>query len=141
MSASTERSPKPSAQPRAVRSSWATPRWPNRFSRAPRHAHPLGYYARVGFERLSTTVHSVRHFRQLVRFLGVFFLFSMGLTSIIAFVSVYAERTIRLSIPELLGLLLVLQVSAAGGAIGFTVKSALGSPSVFKERSRWQASW
>ena len=44
----------------------------------------LGYYARVGFERLSTTVHSVRHFRQLVRFLGVFFLFSMGLTSIIA---------------------------------------------------------
>ena len=87
--------------------------------RAPRHAHPLGYYARVGFERLSTTVHSVRHFRQLVRFLAVFFVFSMGLTSIIAFVSVYAERTIRLSIPELLGLLLVLQVSAAGGAIGF----------------------
>lgn len=87
--------------------------------RAPRHAHPLGYYARIGFHRLSTTLHSVRHFRQLVRFLGVFFLFSMGLTSIIAFVSVYAERTIRLSIPELLALLLVLQVAAAGGAIAF----------------------
>jgi UMF1 family MFS transporter len=87
--------------------------------RAPRHAHPLGFYARVGFERLGTTLHSVRHFRQLVRFLGVFFLFSMGLTSIIAFVSVYAERTIHLTIPELLGLLLVLQVAAAGGAIAF----------------------
>ena len=87
--------------------------------RAPRHAHSLGYYARIGFHRFATTVHSVRHFRQLVRFLTVFFLFSMGLTSIIAFVSVYAERTIRLSIPELLALLLVLQVASAGGAIGF----------------------
>lgn len=87
--------------------------------RAVRHRHPLGYYARVGFERLATTLHAVRHFRQLVRFLAVFFLFSMGLTSIIAFVSVYAERTIGLGIGELLALLLVLQVAAAGGAIGF----------------------
>lgn len=87
--------------------------------RAPRRQHSLAHYAASGFGRLGTTIRSARHFRQLVRFLTVFFCFSMGLTSIIAFVSVYAARTIGLSIPELLGLLLVLQLASAGGAFLF----------------------
>lgn len=96
--------------------------------RAPRRSHSLAHYAASGFTRLATTVRSAAYFRQLVRFLTVFFLFSMGLTSIIAFVSVYAERTVGFSIPELLALLLVLQVASAGGAFLFgSIQDRIGA--------------
>ncbi len=96
--------------------------------RAPRRSHSLAHYAASGFTRLATTIRSAAYFKQLVRFLAVFFLFSMGLTSIIAFVSVYAQRTIGFTIPELLGLLLVLQIASAGGAFLFgSIQDRIGA--------------
>ncbi|HSM13676.1 MAG TPA: MFS transporter [Thermoanaerobaculia bacterium] len=96
--------------------------------RAPRRSEPFSYYLRNGFGRLATTVRSAAQFRELVRFLVVFFVFSMGLTSIIAFVGVYAERTVGFTASELIGLFLVVQVSSAAGAFAFgAIQDRLGA--------------
>lgn len=90
-----------------------------RAPRGPRRS-PLAY-ARLGFERLAETARSVGRFSQLARFLTVFFLFSCGLTSVIAFSGVYAANTIGFTGDELIFLFLVLQLAAAGGAFLFGV--------------------
>src|SRR5690606_13328638 len=96
--------------------------------RAPRRSEPLSWYVRNGFGRVATTLRSVGRFRELARFLMVFFVYSMGLTSIIAFVGVYAERTVGFTASELIGLFLVVQLSSAGGAFVFgAVQDRLGA--------------
>jgi UMF1 family MFS transporter len=87
--------------------------------RAPRRSESLRYYLRNGFGRVATTAREALRFRELVRFLGVFFVFSLGLTSIISFVGIYAERTIGLTPGELIRLFLLLQISSALGAFAF----------------------
>src|SRR5262245_6659416 len=87
--------------------------------RAPRRSEPLPYYVRQGFGRLAQTFGSIRHFAELAKFLAVFFVFYAGLTSIIAFVGVYAQRTVGFTAGELILLFLVVQVSSAGGAFFF----------------------
>ena len=77
------------------------------------------YYVRQGFGRLASTFSSIGHFRELAKFLSVFFVFYAGLSSIIAFVGVYAQRTVGFTSGELILLFLVVQVSSAGGAFAF----------------------
>ncbi len=74
---------------------------------------------RAGFGRLASTAHSVRHFSELVRFLTVFFVYSMGLTSVIAFAGIFAERTLHFTSTELIYLFIALQLSSAVGAFVF----------------------
>jgi UMF1 family MFS transporter len=88
--------------------------------RAPRH--PLGSVnAAVGaaWRRLRTTARSIAHFRQLARFLTVFFVFSCGLTAVIAYAAVYAERTVGFSPGDLVLLFILLQLTSTAGAVGF----------------------
>lgn len=87
--------------------------------RAPRHRHPPAVYLRLGFGRLLETARAIRHFSELARFLAVFFVYSAGLMSVIAFVGVYAERTVGFGPDELIVLFMVVQLSSAAGAIGF----------------------
>lgn len=88
--------------------------------RAPRSpARPLVSYVRGSFSRLATTVRSLRHFAELARFLAIFFVFSCGLSTVIAFASIYAERTVGFGPGELIGLFMALQISSAGGAFLF----------------------
>ncbi len=98
--------------------------------RAPRHAaRSLAGYAREGFGRLAVTARSLAHFKELARFLAVFFLYSCGLASVIAFAAIYAERTIGFTGGEIIGLFLVLQISAAAGAVLFGwMQDRLGAP-------------
>ena len=96
--------------------------------RAPRRNESFLYYVRQGFGRLATTVRSIRHFRELAKFLSVFFVYSAGLTSIIAFVGVYAERTVGFTSSELIFLFLVVQLSSAAGAFAFgAIQDRLGA--------------
>lgn len=88
-----------------------------RAPRGPRRS--LMGYASAGFSRLATTVREARHFSELVRFLVVFFLYQAGLTTVVAFASIFAERTLSFTADELIGLFLMLQLSSAGGAMGF----------------------
>jgi len=87
--------------------------------RAPRGTSSALEYVRAGFRRIAATASSVRHFSELVKFLSVFFVYSMGLTSVIAFAGIYAERTLGFTPGELVLLFMILQLSSAGGAFFF----------------------
>jgi UMF1 family MFS transporter len=76
-------------------------------------------YARVGFSRLGETFHAIGRFRELRRFLTVFFCYQCGLTSIIAFAGIVAERTFHFDTAQLITLFIALQLSSAGGAFLF----------------------
>ena len=87
--------------------------------RATRRAEPLSFYLRNGFGRLGETLRSARTFKELVRFLTVFFVYSIGLTAIIAFFGVYAATTLGFTPTELVVLGALLQVPSALGAVLF----------------------
>jgi UMF1 family MFS transporter len=97
--------------------------------RAPRGTSTALQYVRDGFLRLGETVRSARHFSELVRFLCVFFLYSAGLTSVIAFAGIYAEKTLGFDSGELILLFILLQLSSAAGALSFgAIQDRLGAP-------------
>ncbi|MCH9649977.1 MAG: MFS transporter [Deltaproteobacteria bacterium] len=88
--------------------------------RAPRGPkRSIGEYARIGFRRLGETTSSIRHFTELRWFLGTFFLFQAGLTAVVAFAGIFAESTLGFTANELILLFILLQFSAAGGALAF----------------------
>lgn len=89
--------------------------------RAPRGSGTALEYVRAGFARIAATGHSVRHFSELVRFLSVFFIYSMGLTSVIAFAGIFAERTLHFTSNEVTFLFIALQLTSAGGAFLFGI--------------------
>jgi UMF1 family MFS transporter len=97
--------------------------------RAPRGTSTIAQYVRDGFVRLGETARSARHFSELIRFLCVFFLYSAGLTSVIAFAGIFAANTLGFTSKELFLLFIVLQLSSAGGALGFgAIQDRLGAP-------------
>jgi UMF1 family MFS transporter len=97
--------------------------------RAPRGTSTIARYVRDGFIRLGQTARSARHFSELIRFLCVFFLYSAGLTSVIAFAGIFAANTLGFTSKELFLLFIVLQLSSAGGALGFgAIQDRLGAP-------------
>lgn len=88
--------------------------------RAPRSpARSIAEYARASFGRIAATARVLRRFSDLARFLRLFFLFSCGLTAVIAFASIYAERNLRFTLKELTILFIALQFASAGGAFLF----------------------
>lgn len=101
--------------------------------RAPR-GEPRSFmtYGRLGFARLAATARSVRHFRDLTRFLIIFIIYSSGLMTVVAFTGIYAVQTIGFTSSELVAIFIVVQLSAAGGAILFGwIQDRLGSrPSI-----------
>jgi UMF1 family MFS transporter len=88
----------------------------------------LAAYARRGFGRLATTTQSIGHFRELAKFLLVFFVYSLGFTIAIAFSGVFARTTLGFTANELVALFLILQIASAAGAVGFGwLQDLLGS--------------
>lgn len=76
-------------------------------------------YVRVGFARLATTAREIRHFAELGKFLIAFFLYHGGLTTVIAFAAILAERTFGFGPADLIKLFVLLQLTSAAGALGF----------------------
>jgi UMF1 family MFS transporter len=87
--------------------------------RVPRGDRTALEYVKAGFARLAATAASVRQFSEVVRFLCVFFLYYAGLSSVIAFAAIYADRTLGFTQKEMTLLFVLLQLSAAGGAFLF----------------------
>ena len=88
----------------------------------------LAAYGRSGFARLATTSHSIGHFRELAKFLAVFFVYSLGFTIAIAFSGIFARTTLGFTANELVVLFLILQFASAAGAVGFGwLQDRLGS--------------
>lgn len=71
----------------------------------------------AGFRRLGRTVRSAGRLAELARFFGAFFLYSCGLTAVIAFSAIFAERTLRFTPGELITLFMLLQLSSTAGAV------------------------
>jgi len=88
-----------------------------RAPRGPRRG--LLEHAQVGYARLRETLQSLGHFRQLARFLAVFFVFTGGLAAVIYFSAIYASQTLGFEAIELMVLFMVIQVSSALGALAF----------------------
>ncbi|MFP3939085.1 MAG: MFS transporter [Thermoanaerobaculia bacterium] len=76
-------------------------------------------HAADGLRRVAETAREVRHFAQLARFLGAFFFFQAGLTTMFAFAGIYAVQTVGFEAGDLIVLFLVLNFTAALGALGF----------------------
>jgi MFS transporter, UMF1 family len=87
--------------------------------RARRGTQTAREYVRDGFLRLADTARSIRHFSEISRFLGVYFLFYAGLTSVVAFAGIYAANTLGFTFEELIYLFILIQVSSAAGAFFF----------------------
>ncbi len=97
-----------------------------RAPRGPKRSIPK--YTRIGFSRLATTARSLRHFTELARFLVIFFIFSSGLMTVIAFAAIFAERNLGFTTGELILLFMLLQISSAAGAMFFGfVQDKLGA--------------
>lgn len=82
------------------------------------HAGPL-VLLRAGLREFGRTLETVRRHRVLFQFLAAFMVYMAGLDAIVKFVGIYAEEAIRLTTGEIAGLFIVLQLSAAAGALGF----------------------
>ena len=94
----------------------------NRSQPAPGYHHAsLMKLLRAGLREFGQTLAIARRYPILFQFLLAFMVYMAGLDAIVKFVGIYAREEIRLSIGELSILFLVLQISAALGAVGFGV--------------------
>lgn len=78
-----------------------------------------GMLVKAGFREFSRTFETARQNRILFQFLGAFMVYMAGLDAIVKFVGIYAREEVRLTTGEVGMLFLVLQLSAAAGALGF----------------------
>ena len=94
-------------------------------------ADPLarkGNYVAIGLKRLQQTISHARHYRDLFRFLIALFVYSCGTTTIIHLASVYAQQVFGFSAKDLVTMMLVINVTAAVGAVVFGfIQDKIGS--------------
>ena len=76
-------------------------------------------YMEIGYGRVMDTFRDLSDFGELMKFLFVFFLFSCGISTVIAFSSIYAESVVGFSKSETLLFFIVVQVSSSLGAFAF----------------------
>jgi MFS transporter, UMF1 family len=88
----------------------------------------LGRLLRAGLDELRQTAGLARQHWVLFRFLLAFMVYMAGLEAVIKFVGIYARAELRFSMGDLSWLFLILQLSAAAGAVGFgLVEAKLGA--------------
>ncbi len=86
----------------------------------PSHGLPPGQsYLSLGFGRIAETFQHLQQFRELFKFLMLFCIYNCGVTTVVVFASIYAQRVIQLSPAELILFFLITQISASAGAFLF----------------------
>ena len=78
-------------------------------------------YLQAGIRQIKDTFTHIRTFRQLFRFLIIFGIYNCGVTTVVYFASIYADKTIGLTATELIWFFLITQVSASLGAFLFGI--------------------
>ncbi len=76
-------------------------------------------YVRVGFARVRRTLAEARQFTDLFRLLWCITAYSAGITVVSTVAGIYAQQVLHLTQIETISLLVVVNVSAAGGAFAF----------------------
>ena len=85
-------------------------------------------YVRIGFARVRHTLAHARHYRDLFRFLVTLAVYYCGINAVIVLAAIYAQEVMGFSMQENIMLILVVNVTAAVGALGFgLVQDRLGS--------------
>jgi UMF1 family MFS transporter len=85
----------------------------------PRQLPPGRGYVSIGFERLALTFRELGEFRDLMAFLVATFFAMAGLSIVIAFAFLYGDQVVRWDAGTKLGMFVITQLTAAGGALGF----------------------
>ncbi len=89
---------------------------------------PQQGYVRAGFARLRATLAHARHFQDLFRFLLSLALYYCGIYTVVVLAAVYAHEVMGFGTADTLVLILVINVTAALGALGFGyLQDLLGS--------------
>ncbi len=90
-------------------------------------AASLGRLTKAGFRELGGALRTARANPVLFRFFLAFMVYMAGLEAVIKFVGIYARAELSFGTGDIALMFLVLQISAAGGALGFgVVESKLG---------------
>ena len=73
----------------------------------------------AGFKRFTETAATARKNKNLFRFLLAFMVYMAGLEAVIKFVGIYARNELQFEVTDIAKMFLILQLSAAAGAVGF----------------------
>jgi UMF1 family MFS transporter len=85
----------------------------------PRPLRPGRSYVGAGFRQVWDTLRHVRRHRQLTRFLFVFLFYNAGIGAVISFASIVAKDKVGLDGSKQLVFFIIVNASAAVGALGF----------------------
>lgn len=80
---------------------------------------PEAGYVATGFLRVRHTLAEARRFQDLFRFLVTLAVYYCGIHTVIVLAAVYAQQVMGFSTPEAIGLILVVNITAAAGAFLF----------------------
>jgi UMF1 family MFS transporter len=85
-------------------------------------------YVRIGFARVRYTLAHARHYRDLFRFLVTLAVYYCGINTVVVLAAIYAQETMGFTMQENIMLILVVNVTAAIGALLFgLVQDSFGS--------------
>lgn len=85
-------------------------------------------YFRVGFARVRHTLAHARHYRDLFRFLVALSVYYCGINTVVVLAAIYAQETMGFDMQETILLIIVVNVTAAAGALIFGLaQERLGS--------------
>ena len=76
-------------------------------------------YLRVGFLRLRDSFHQIRRLRELVKFLISYLIYNDGITTVIAFASIYGGKRFGMELDDLIYYFIIANVSSIVGAFVF----------------------
>lgn len=89
---------------------------------------PGASYLRIGFARVRHTFIHARHYRDLFRFLITLTIYYCGINTVVVLAAIYAQEVMGFSMQENIVLILVVNVTAALGALAFgLIQDRLGS--------------
>lgn len=76
-------------------------------------------YLLIGYSRMADTFKNLGAFRELIKFLAAFFLYSCGIATVISFSAIYSEQVMGFTKIETLLFFIIVQVSASVGSFSF----------------------
>lgn len=78
-------------------------------------------YFKIGYERVAETIRQLKNYRNVARYLLAFFIYNDGILTVIAFASIYAEKTLNFTLQEILIFFTIVQSTAIIGSIIFGI--------------------
>jgi UMF1 family MFS transporter len=79
----------------------------------------LAQLVSAGLARFKQTAKTAREHKTLFRFLLAFMVYMAGLDAVVKFVGIYAKKELAFEMSDITKMFLILQLSAAAGAVGF----------------------